>query len=86
VEEFAEIVQRLLALALLAYDHIHPQPVERIFVVKIDNRAARSATLRRKIKLRGASAVSCRLRTGGLACGQGRRRYVPVVSLLVGPT
>src|SRR5579872_1894680 len=52
VEKMAEIVNALRAFALLADDDIHPQPVERILIVKIDASPPGVPGLRSEIKFR----------------------------------
>src|SRR5205807_963770 len=85
--KLAEVVERLLALALLADDHIRPQPVERVFIVKIDAAPPGMPCPLRKIKLR--SRIGCVLQVAPFTPRkviEGCRSHCQRVPLLLGST
>ena len=68
VKEMAEVVDGLLALALLPDDDVDPEPVQRVFIVEVGAAAPGVPRLRREIKLRGG--VGGVLQVAPLAAGK----------------
>src|ERR1051326_1032203 len=68
VEEVAEIVDRLLAFALLADDYVDPEPVQRVFAVEVGAATPGIPRLGREIELRGR--VGGVLQVAPLAAGR----------------
>src|ERR1700693_1437736 len=79
----AEIIDGFFSLALLADGYIHPQPVQRVFIVEIDTAPPGMPGLWRKIKLRSGAGcvlqVSPRAPRSVIERGRGDRQGVTLL-------
>jgi len=60
VEEPAKIIKRFFAFAVLSNDHVHPKPVQIVFVIEVHTTPPGTPGSRREIQLR--RGVGCVLK------------------------